>query len=145
MPSVSSISVNDGETTPVTHVFVLAGFNPSNSREAEYVNLPADGNPGNAERLRIAVKDTPASPDQYGQPGVKVAPRTVSVRLHDPKVFTDSTTGINRVDYPVEVFIDFKVHPRATVQEVKNLRTLAAAVLMVSGLNDVFDKGLSLT
>jgi hypothetical protein len=119
MPALSNISINDGETTPVTHVFKPAG--PDG--QGVFVFRESDGVAVGDNVLTVSSRDT----GNY---------RKVILRLRMPQTATQVVNGVSseivsRTNYAEATF---RFAPDSTTQERLNLVTLMKAALQ-SGQN----------
>jgi hypothetical protein len=137
MPARANISVNDGEGTPVAHVFVPDG--DVTDQVARYSNRNTSV-PAASEILTIGVRKSSASASDVQTPGRTVSPNVCELKIKYPATFTDSGTGLTLVDYIDEMITSFKRHPRSSDQRGKNLRTMTANLLAAGAVVTVVEK-----
>lgn len=126
MPARLNISLNDGESTPVAHVFVPDGdVSPGHAR---FVNANASV-PAASEYFFALVQRSTAKAEDYSTPGKKVAPSKVMFRLLYPSTYTDAVSGLTLVDFIDEHIFTSLCHPRSSTQRRKNGRVLMANCL----------------
>lgn len=126
MAARTTLALPDGESSPVTHTFIPNGVGAN--QESRWRNFNSSS-PGASEVITMAMTDSPASPADYGVPGKRVQPRVVDIRVRTFATYTDSTTSLVLPDYPLSCRILFECHPRATEQQVENLRMLVVNML----------------
>jgi len=106
MPALSTITINDRETTPVPHAYA-----PQLEKDGVFTFLVRDGVPLGDEKLTVSNVTT-----QNG---------TVKVRLRlvDPILFTQTVQGIERqtLERTAYASVEFSFDQRSTLQERKNL------------------------
>lgn len=137
MGAFANLSANDGEASPVAHVFVPQGYDSQGI--ARWVNRNASV-PAASELFSVLRKDSPADPGDYSIPGKRVAPRRVEQKLKYPITYTDSVTGLVLVDYVNEKHVTYLIHPRATELQVKNLRFVGVNLESVGIIADCLQK-----
>lgn len=111
MPAFTSVTINDGESTPVAHT-----FEPSNkNREGVARLVESDGVPIGDSVLSISARETEA----------KFKPRLV---LSRPVTVTETVNGVNREVIERVGFFDgtFTFDKASTAQERKNLVRLVS-------------------
>jgi hypothetical protein len=121
MSARSTITANDGETTPVAHVFPPAGYSSPG------VNLFVNRNttvPAASETIHLSVKRSNAEPGAYSTPGLKVAMNATELRVRYPSTYTDGVSGLELVDFVDEIIVTARYHPRSSDQHRKNLHTI---------------------
>lgn len=141
MSARANVAVADGEASPVTHTFTPNGDLANGV--IRYRNLNAT-TPAASESLTIQVKDSPASTADFSQPGKKVSPRTVEMRLRMPSTYVDAVSGLTLVDYVNEAVCTMLLHPRTTEQQAENIRKMTSALFTETNGNQVLyaiDKG----
>lgn len=141
MVARANVALADGESSPVTHTFTPNGDLANGV--INYRNLNAT-TPAASETLSISVRDSNASAADFSQPGKKVSPRVVEMRLRMPSTYTDAVSGLTLVDYVNEAIITFLQHPRTPEQTAENIRKMCIDLLNVANGNQVgyaVDKG----
>lgn len=141
MSARANLALADGEGTPVTHTFTPNG--DAANGVMRYRNLNAT-TPAASETATILVKDSSASTSDFSQPGKKVSPRTVEMRLRMPATYVDAVSGLTLVDYVNEGVCTFLLHPRTTEQQAENIRVMLSKLLTEANGNQVLyavDKG----
>jgi hypothetical protein len=120
MPALTSITINDGESTPVAHTFV-----PQSKTDTGLARLvESDGTPIGDNVVTVSLKRTPT----------KVKAR---LSLAMPVTVDETVNGVvsPKVVRTAYANIDFSFDPTSSLQERKNLAVLAGNAL-ASG--DVF-------
>lgn len=136
MAARNTIAINDGETTPVAHTFTPNGPDKPVNGVLIWRNWNSTI-PAATETLTLWVKDTLAKIADFMTFGKKVEPSVTEIRLRQPVMFTDTSTGLVQLDYVNEAILRFNFHPRATEQQRKNLRMLSVNALNVYNYNQV--------
>lgn len=137
MTARANISVNDGEATPVAHLFVPDG--DISEGLARFVNRNVAA-PAASEIATISVRRSAASMVDVQTPGKTVSPNVAEIKIKYPATYTDSTTGIVLIDYIDESIQSFKRHPRSSEQRGKNLRVMAQNMLNIAQVYNAVDK-----
>lgn len=136
MPARANLSLNDGESTPVTHVFVPDGdVAPGHAR---FINANASV-PAASEYLFALVQRSSAKGEDYSTPGKKVAPNKVMFRILYPSTYTDAVSGLTLVDFVDEHIYTSLCHPRSSVQRRENGRVMMVNLLLVGTVITVHD------
>jgi hypothetical protein len=142
MPARTTISPNDGESTPVAHTFVPHG-DVSNG-VAAFRNLNAT-NVAASEMLTIGTRESLAKPEDYQVPGKVVSPRKWQMKATLPKTFVDSVSGLTLVSRANTMKVESLIHPMSTQQECKNLRFIVGNMLLgTTMVQDTHDLGIPL-
>lgn len=137
----ANLTIADGETSPVNHVFSPDG-DVLSTGEVAFLNRNASV-PAASEVVLASVRKSAAQPEDYSVPGKKVLPRVVQFRLKYPATYVDASSGLTLVDFVDEVTIKFMIHPRSSEQRGKNLRLMTANMLIYGGTQITYatDKG----
>lgn len=141
MAARANIAVTDGAGSPATHTFTPNGGLANGV--LMYRNLDASV-PAASEGVSLMVKDSSSPVGDVSQPGKKVSPRTVEIRLRDPVTYVDAVSGLTLVDFVNEVVLTFLIHPRASEQAGEDLRVMAGKLLTETNGNQItyaIDKG----
>lgn len=113
MPTMTSFSVNDAETTPVAHVFVPNGTIVQGSERISTWRNTAQGRPLGQEEVVTAYVRRKAS-QSYVQ--------KVSMTL--PVVATSAIDGTSKIVRTLRGYYVLEADPGSTEQERKNLRSM---------------------
>lgn len=107
MPQLTSITVDDGETTPVSHTFTPDNIDPKTGVAylSETTGVPLGDN-------KITISLRPSAD------GTKKKARFV---FSMPQVVTNTTTGVVSVDHVAFGDANFTFDLKSTTQERKNL------------------------
>lgn len=131
MPSRTSIAIQDGAATPLTHTFTPIG-KPSGSEYEYYVNR-VNGSALFQEEIRLRVQ----------QPTKKDQPYRVNVVVIDPT--TKLVDGVAELDFQNRFDGTFTFAPNGTTQSRKDLRVLiqdlfgeAVAIGLCDNLESIF-------
>lgn len=138
MPARANVTLADGESTPVDHIFTPDGDVAPDV--ARFINRNASV-PAASEVFTVSPKASSASVADLSEPGKKVAPRVTEFRLRMPVTYVDGVSGLTLIDYVNEAIFSFKVHPRASEQQVENLRVMARTAIGQAPLVVCVDKG----
>jgi hypothetical protein len=126
MPSRGNITLPDGESTPINHVFVPDGdVSPNHAR---FINVNASV-PAASEFAFVSVQRSTARAEDYSTPGKKVAPNRCTFRLLYPSTYVEAVSGLTLVDFIDEYIWQSLCHPRSSVQRRENGRTLSAGMM----------------
>lgn len=139
----TTISIADGETSPVTHAFVPDGNVSPTDPRVVFVNRNVTV-PGASEKLFATVKRSPAVAADLGIPGKAVQGRSASFRIEYPQTYVDTGgTGLTLLDFVDSVDVKFNIHPRSSEQRAKNLRCLLSNLMLYGGNQVLYavDKG----
>lgn len=123
MPAITSIAINDGESTPISHVLAPV---TTNGALARYANR-AGTTPAGFETLVAEVL----------APRTRDGAHTVRFGFGDPVEV--AVNGITAVDHVNSFELKFNFSQKSTKQERKNLRTLAANLLLHSEVVKIVD------
>lgn len=123
MPAATNIVINDGKPTPMGHTFV-----PSKVSDL-IATYPGPGSTL-ASRENITVSRREATPSTAGK--VKL---TLTVPVEN------TVDGLVVADHQSMVTIEFVVSPKSTSAERKDIRVLAANLLLNATVADVVDNG----
>lgn len=127
MPSIATIVINDGATTPVAHTFTSIGQDDKGVLWLEQTTpVPANGLVGKRIGLSLIRPVTSASLKSTSAKGV------VSIYVPVPEVLGNSSTGITppaTKAYELASRSVFDMPMRSTAQEKKDLRVLTANAL----------------
>lgn len=129
MPQAVVLTIGDGESTPIAHVFtpgaITAGVATFFERKDTLVGRP---------QLTVSNRES-----NGGNPTIKA-----ELRLTQPKVVNVTDTSGNtvaKVDHTDLGVVTFTFAKNSTVQERKNLRVLIANALLDSHNAEVIDQG----
>jgi phosphoribosylformylglycinamidine (FGAM) synthase PurS component len=124
MPAISTVTINDGEATPVAHAFSPVTTDGSVAKLAERVGVPI-GFP----TLIVSSRSPVGNGEMYKA--------KLSISIPETVVDGDGRTAL---DYTNSVHIEFVMHERSLEQERKNLRVLAANLLANAAVITVVEK-----
>lgn len=136
MSARTTITTDDGETTPVTHTFQPFGDVTTNANVLQYRNFNAAA-PIASELLTLFVRSSGSTPNDIMTYGKKVDPRVFEMRLKVPLTFVDTSTGLTNADYVNEAILRFNLHPRSTEQTAKNMRKMIYNLLNYANGNQI--------
>lgn len=123
MPQAANISINDGESTPVAHVFVP-------SKVSDLIATYYGPGLTLAGREYIVVTRREATATVAGKVNIKVVlPTEVTV------------SGVTTVELQELVSMDFVLSPKGTKQKRKNTRVLSSNLLLNATIAAVIDDG----
>jgi hypothetical protein len=125
MPSRTSIAIQDGAATPLTHTFTPVG-KPAGSEYEYFVNR-TNGSASFQEEIRIRVQ----------QPSKKDQPYRVTVVVLDPTVKV--VDSVNELDFQNRADLSFTIAQNSTTQSREDLRVLIADLLGDNMLLGVLD------
>jgi len=119
MPAQTSQSVNDGQTTPVAHVFSpLGALSVSGEVVARYINRAASALTGGAEQLIAYFKSKKDGGLTYRQAVIMPVTETVG--------------GVSVVTRTLRGTVTFDIPSNSTAQNRKDIRALVANALAAS-------------
>lgn len=137
MSARGSFSINDGESTPVSHTFTPDGdVGPGHLR---FINRNA-GVPAASEYVFCRVTKSNSALNSIQAPKTQVNPDVFELRVKYPATYTDSATGLTLVDFIDESQVKRMTHPRSSEQRRKNLRTLTVNAVAVGMFVTAWDK-----
>lgn len=124
MPNMTSITVNDGEATPVAHIFVPKGIDGKGVARFR----ASTGVPIADENLAISLRESSG----------KVRPR---ISLAVPVVVTETINGVDEPKIDRAGFGDcsFTFSAKSTKAERRNVRILMANAILHANLESVVD------
>lgn len=126
MPARATLSLADGEATPVIHVFEPHG--DINNGVAAFRNLNTT-NVGASEVITIGVRDSLAKPEDFQVPGKQVSPRKWTMKIVLPYTYVDSVSGLTLISHINTGKWESLLHPTTTEQDAKNLRFIGGNAL----------------
>lgn len=130
MSQIAPIVIADGKSTPVNHTFGPVVSSPNAMYRESISTLPVTGQ----GIVDITLKSQPMA-----------AMQTVRIKLILPALETVSGqnasgyTAAPKVAYSNEVYLEFKLPSRGTVDQRKDLRVLASNLLKDAQIIDVVD------
>lgn len=137
MPAVSSIIINDGTATPVSHTFNPMGLSASGELTLEQT-APVPANPLAAIRLRVSAERKRANAMRLEEL------HKVRASVHQPFMETLGTTDGGIMPPPTVAYyntanIEILINRRSSAAQAKNLRVLTLNMLNHAALVALVD------